>query len=210
MDTAHHEPRTNFTVGDAHLTTLDPGPSILEFRLIACRFCGSMLEPRLHSKRPFDVTRILSRIWFVVRIALCVGLVLMLFLYGFAMREGAPVHFVVPNGFKGPIRLPLDPIAGKDIAPTNGQFVYVIPANGILAVKSFEPFQRWHKQSASYVDGTAIPNEYETWIGLVLHGGGESTHVDQSPEMEWFMGTKTEYERCNNRGLPAAEPFRPE
>jgi hypothetical protein len=115
------------------------------------------------------------------------------------MREGPPIHFVVSNGFKVPIRLPLDPIAGKEVAPTNGQFVYVIPAHGVLPVKSFEPFRRWHKETASYADGTAIPNEYETWIGGVFHGGGEYSHNDLPPEMRWFVGTRSEFMRFDRR-----------
>jgi hypothetical protein len=117
--------------------------------------------------------------------------------YGYVNREGTPVHFVVQNGFKGPIRLPLDPIDGKDVVPTNGQFVYVIPADGLLRVKSFEPFRRWHKETASYENGSAIPSENQTWIGIVFFGGGEN-----GQGMWWFVGTKTEYEHWQPSDSP--------
>jgi hypothetical protein len=106
------------------------------------------------------------------------------------MQQGTPVHFVFPGGFKGPVRLVLDPSAGEDITPTNGQIIYAIPADGLLRVKSFEPFRGWHKQTANYEDGTVIPNEYETWVGVVFHGGGESSQPDRSPEMSWLSEQK--------------------
>lgn len=113
------------------------------------------------------------------------------------MLEGTPVHFVIPNGFKGPIRLTIDPITGKDVVPTNGQFVYAIPADGLVRVKSFEPFRVWHKETASYENGTAIPSEHQTWIGIVFYGGGEN-----GQGMWWFVGTRTEFVHWNPSGYP--------
>ncbi len=124
------------------------------------------------------------------------------------MRQGTPIHFVIPNGFKGPIQLPLDPVAGKNVVPTNGQFVYTIPADGLLRVKSFDPFRDWHKQTASYEDGTAIPNEYETWSGVIFHDLGESTLGNSLPVMHWFVGSKAEFVQWERRGLPEPEPLR--
>ncbi len=120
--------------------------------------------------------------------------------------NGPPVHFVVPNGFTGEIRLILDESGGTEIERINGKLTYQIPLNGVLHVTSFKPFEPWHVQTAAYEDGTPIPQEYETWAGpngeepklgkdvVVFQGGGLSHRNDEPPVTTYFVGSTLAYE----------------
>jgi hypothetical protein len=120
--------------------------------------------------------------------------------------DGSPVHFVVPVGFEGPVRLILDPVSGVDIPITNGRYIFQIPPNGILYVKTFSQFEPMHVQTASWNDGTSIAQDYHTWVGpngepatlgpdaVVFQGGGVSKRNDDPEQMTFFIGSGAEYE----------------
>jgi hypothetical protein len=66
------------------------------------------------------------------------------------------VHYVLPNGYIGLFKIVLDETNGLDVRRKFGRATYEIPPDGVLRVKSFEPFRGWHQVTASYRDGTEI------------------------------------------------------
>ena|ERR1041384_4446761 len=70
--------------------------------------------------------------------------------------SGAPLHFVLPDGFKGEIRIVKDPDQGSSVREEGGRFTYIIPPDGQLRVRSLAPFSHWHKESAVFQNGGAL------------------------------------------------------
>ena len=127
---------------------------------------------------------------------------------------GSPVHFVVPIGFKGPIRLVLDESNGIEVTTTNGKLFYRIPSTGTLSVTSFKPFEPLSVRTTAYEDGTPIPQEYETWTGpngekptlgkdsVVFQSRGFSQRNDDPPVMTFFVGSIVEFEEWPRQQPP--------
>jgi hypothetical protein len=72
---------------------------------------------------------------------------------------GRNIHFVLPDGYAGRFEVVLDEVNGIDVKFEDGRYTYEIPESGILKVKSFEPFNDWHRKTAAYRNGTVIPDE---------------------------------------------------
>lgn len=98
------------------------------------------------------------------RAALMLGLLCLIGCGG--MGNGPPVELVVPTGFTGTVYLPLD-AAGSDIPLVNGRYQIVVPADGVLRVRSYQPLQEWHSFSARYKDGTLIPWDHSSDSGVL-------------------------------------------
>lgn len=66
------------------------------------------------------------------------------------------VHYVLPNGYRGPLRI----VEGRD--DSNGyafdglRHVYHFPSSGTLHVKTIWPITEWHRLTAEYEDGSPI------------------------------------------------------
>ena len=141
----------------------------------------------------------------------------LLAIFGLALcgcgSNGTPVHIVVPNGFKGEVRLVLDGVHGTEVKPSQGRYEYRIPASGILRVTSFGPFKGWHVQTAAYEDGTVLEPEVETVEGphgekprlgkdvVVFCGGSVGQKNHEAPVMTYFVGSVVEYEKWQQERL---------
>lgn len=75
--------------------------------------------------------------------------------------SGRNIHFVLPDGYTGRFEVVLDEGNGIDVKVENDRYTYEIPESGVLKVKSFEPFNEWHKKTAAYRSGKVIPDENE-------------------------------------------------
>lgn len=131
-----------------------------------------------------------------------VALLLILAVTWATLWESLPVHFIVPNGFRGEIRLVLDPQNGERIGLANGRFTFRIPDNGILHVASFGPLQEPHMQTASYADGSPLLLENEAdeaWLSekIALRGGGMSRLNDEPYVITYLVGTATDCEKIS-------------
>lgn len=119
-----------------------------------------------------------------------------LLLAGCGGRTGPPVELVAPKGFTGTVWLILDP-NGQDIPLVDGRYRIVVPPDGVLWVRSHQPLEQWHSFSAMYDDGTPIPLDHgsdvgvgtETvavrggWAGVSHRGGRDYQHHT------YFIGT---------------------
>ncbi len=61
----------------------------------------------------------------------------------------------------------------------DGRYVYEIPPSGVLKVKTFSPFQGWHKEIAVYKNGSSIPtDDFTNPDTVALRLLGTSRHND--------------------------------
>jgi hypothetical protein len=95
----------------------------------------------------------------------------------------------------------LDP-SGQDLPLLEGRYQVMIPANGVLRLRSFEPFEQWHQSSARYADGSVLPKDSgATSVGpevVALRGGGEAVTSINGEEVRWlpyFVGTEEEHDQ---------------
>ena len=70
-------------------------------------------------------------------------------------KAGLPIHVIVPDGFRGLVRIVEDK-AGMEVPIEGGEFVYRIPTNGVLIVNQADGFGEWHQDRASYASGAAV------------------------------------------------------
>ena len=64
--------------------------------------------------------------------------ILLFAIIGCGRREGLPVQFVVPDGYRGVFSVTIDSTSGIAVPVTNGQFIVTIPASGKLRISSSE------------------------------------------------------------------------
>jgi hypothetical protein len=113
-------------------------------------------------------------------------------------RSGYPIVMVVPEGYKGPVKLVLDRKRGVDVPLEDGKYTYHVPRSGTLLIKDDSPFLRWHSTTAMYANGKSIPIDFEGTLPpdavsysiggyAVTTRGGKEEHY-----MEGFVGTKNE------------------
>jgi hypothetical protein len=104
----------------------------------------------------------------------------------------------VPKGFTGPIWIMLDESA-PEIPLVEGRYRVIIPVSGVLRVRSFAPFTRWHSFTAKYDDGSPIP--YESGSSkldpetIALRSGGMGATVWKGREyrrVKYFVGPQKE------------------
>jgi hypothetical protein len=72
-----------------------------------------------------------------------------------------PVLIIVPNGFRGPIKLVIDPKSGDHIPLVDGQYTVRIPKSGLLIIKSADPVTQWHSERAMFANGDSLPRDYD-------------------------------------------------
>jgi hypothetical protein len=120
-------------------------------------------------------------------------------------RSGSPIVLVIPNGYRGPVKLIIDREQGKDVPLSDGRYTYQIPEGGTLVIKDDSPFRRWHSMSATYANGKTIPIDDEDSLppdAVTLHslGSGVTTQNGKKEEfIEDFVGTKAELRRYVDR-----------
>jgi len=114
-------------------------------------------------------------------------------------RSGAPIKIVIPKNYTGPISIVLAS-EGEEIPLVDGTYLVEIPADGVLRVKSFRPFERWHQQSACYDDGSPLPSDDEPNPAaanvVALRGGASAVTEVDGKEIRWldyFVGTEQEF-----------------
>lgn len=105
-------------------------------------------------------------------------------------------HIVIPNDFRGEIRI----VENRQSPPVShdekGRTLFHVPDNGILNVPSFDPFEMPHHWSAAFENGQPIPcyaNDpgYSTAVVLFQELGSES-HGNGPEVLRCFVGTDME------------------
>lgn len=122
-------------------------------------------------------------------------------LTGCGLFAGTPVHFVVPDGYRGLFYLIPDPTNGVVVTKSEGRFVVTIPASGRLRFRDSGFLDSWHQETCAFATGTRILTLSEPGgTGVVaanavaLRGGGSARNGD-GPLFAWyFVGTQQEFD----------------
>ena len=81
---------------------------------------------------------------------------LAVFSAGCSSRYGDPIHFVIPDDYRGPFRIISDGIDGGGYRYDSNRHVYTIPSDGVLHVLTSRPMELFHRESAEYASGARI------------------------------------------------------
>lgn len=84
------------------------------------------------------------------------SLMLALVVGGCSTRDGDPVHYVLPDGYRGPFVIIADGQDDGGYHYDGTKHVYSIPASGVLHVTTAKPIELDHRVSAEYVSGMKI------------------------------------------------------
>jgi hypothetical protein len=144
----------------------------------------------------------------VVRARGVLVLFLLFFLAGCRGSSGPAVEIVVPKGFTGSVWIMLDPDAAE-IPLVKGHYQVVIPAGGVLRVRSLQPFGQWHQSSARYDDGSPLPEDYKLNAGgpdtVALRGEKSVVTQRNGKDVRWmsyFVGTAKQYSKRAAMEMP--------
>ena len=88
-----------------------------------------------------------------------------------------PVHFVLPDDFRGEIRIEQGVTDASDPPLENGHYTIRISSSGLVRVKTMELFSHWHKERAFSASGRELP---------VLSGHGEQPEVTALRDLGMF------------------------
>ena len=130
----------------------------------------------------------------------CVAALLPLLATG-CSQSGAPIEFVLPAGFSGPVWIGEDAKEGKPIPKEGGRYRVEVPPSGVLRVSSTQPFQQWHSESARYTDATALLHDRGDGIPddvVALRGGGytvSSRGGRSVAYLPYYVGTKAQAQK---------------
>jgi hypothetical protein len=119
-------------------------------------------------------------------------------LIGYYNQPGYPIVLVIPDAYRGPVRLIIDGQKGVDKPLKDKKYTYIIPSSGTLVIKDSGPFHQWHSMTAAYASGQKIPIEYQdkpskASVVLFSLGSGVTTQGGRREEsIDYFLGTETE------------------
>lgn len=104
-----------------------------------------------------------------------------------------PVHYIVPDGYFGMLKIVLDEKNGIDVPLKDGRYTYEIPEDGILKIKSFAPLRPMHEESAAYRSGKeiALPGSDVPDDIVALRNVAQYSTSDTSYTIVLVLGTKT-------------------
>lgn len=135
----------------------------------------------------------------LVAVAVPIGLI------AYYNRTGYPILLVIPDNYRGSVRLVIDRDRGVDVPLRDGVYEYRIPASGKLLIREDQPFREWHTEKAVYVSGKQIPIDVEDDLPadkIVLHslGSGVRTKNGTTEEyIEYFVGTQADLRTYDDR-----------
>ena len=111
------------------------------------------------------------------------------------------VHYVVPDGYRGPFWVIHDPTAPELPAVGSGWLQITVPTNGVVLTSSLSPLDAWH-ESTAVIGNSATGADLEVGKTIVSPGLvgvwiGPSGHVELGREYRsFFVGTEAEFVTC--------------
>jgi hypothetical protein len=105
------------------------------------------------------------------------------------------VRFVVPNGFRGALKIVLDEHEGIALTRKKNIVTIDFPVSGVVHVRDLSLLRDWHTERAFFKDGTEIPTERPstspTSFSLRSLGEFEGTANPNTTQV-YFLGTSDE------------------
>lgn len=135
--------------------------------------------------------------WFAVIIML-IAVVLPFGMIAYNSRSGYPIVMVIPDGYRGPVRLIINNQEGVEVPLENGKYTYHIPESGTLLIKDDSPFRQWISMTTVYSNGKPIPMDNGGTLppdAVSLHSLGSWVKMQgekKEESIENFVGTKAE------------------
>jgi hypothetical protein len=106
--------------------------------------------------------------------------------------SGPPVHFSVPDGFRGAFKISVDRKHGIQPVKSNGVWMIVVPTNAHLVIKDDWFFRKWHSETASYYSGKPVGDGQMSTNAVALR----SLFSDSQRNSWWLIGTKQELDNA--------------
>ena len=108
-----------------------------------------------------------------------------------------PVHYVLPDGYFGMLKIVLDEKNGIDVPLKHGRYTYEIPEDGILRIKSFAPLRPMHEETAANRSGKEIrlwgsdvPDNLVALRQVAQYSTGDSSYT-----IVFVVGTKAHHDQ---------------
>ena len=138
-------------------------------------------------------------------------LTLLLYKY-LGLGIGRSIHYVVPDGFRGPLYIVGD--SDYDDPPVeDGKYVFRFPESGVLIVNNVKMFNRWHSSTAEWSSGETLFWGLDPSPQVVaFRGGSMSAYRSPNGDMQWrmnnYVGTEAEFlARLDDEGDPLCPPL---
>jgi hypothetical protein len=112
--------------------------------------------------------------------------------------ESPTITFVFPKGYYGLVLIAKDVHGGEELKRVDNKYTVQIPTSGKVFVKSYAPFDNWHKEVAKYVDGTSIPDQSAQFNELTAFSPLRSV---QGSGIFYFLGTRLDRDEISKRDL---------
>lgn len=110
------------------------------------------------------------------------------------------IHYILPDGYVGVLRIQLDEKEGVEVKAKDGRYTYEIPASGVLKVKSLAPFEPMHEETAAYKNGAVIEltGSNVSDEAVALRSLGTYQRGDGPRTMAFVIGTKQEEDKLRS------------
>jgi hypothetical protein len=122
------------------------------------------------------------------------------FYMGFLGCVGPPqyrvVHFVIPDGFRGPFVI-VESSDGQELTERGGITQMHITDGRVVKVKSIAVFRELRQRRASYASGGNIPVFDVRDDQIALRSNGLNSRDGGPEQLELFVGTEQEFRNCD-------------
>lgn len=112
-------------------------------------------------------------------------------------------QFVIPNDFRGEIRIWKDPSASVVLSPHGGTLIVTVPMDGRLLVRDDQPLCGAHSTSARFVSGSRLTCDLlpadrvkEGEVAFWELGSASGNNYEGDPTHVYFVGTKAEAKKA--------------
>ncbi len=110
---------------------------------------------------------------------------------------GPPVLYILPDNFRGQIKLVVDAEA-PEVPLLDGNYVVRVPREGLVKVKSTDFLFQWHEVRARFKSGKAlsIDSENRNQLSLISMGQESSNVADEHGYKDWHLYCVGTHDEC--------------
>lgn len=124
-------------------------------------------------------------------------------------RSGDPVVFVIPNGFRGPVRI-VENQAAPEVPHINHEYRLTIPKSGFVIVKDIGFLTELHNERAVFENGKEIPSltdrQHGDELAFILGSSTYSSVPEGDGYTQWEQRFVGAWREVYEEGGLGAEP----